>query len=210
MINDYQIFFNPSIWDSGGEGVEDKLGIGSLPSLEFRTHLEKHGYCALDGREMGQFVWSDHVCGRWVSRKQPSETYVGVQLLLDTWQCRGYGVAGAAEGLELVVSMSRGPQADDHQARAVRVKGTMSSGHLVWQSIPGYPHSQTLTPGSSQKEQESPFLLPYSSSTLHQENLISCSWWGEMPRRFHIHYHRESMELRSNAQISSTGGALNW
>ena len=126
MINGYQIFLkNPSIWDSGDERVEDKLGIGSLPSLEFRTHLEKHGYCTPDGREMLQFAWSDLICGCWVSRKQPSETYVGVQLSLDTWKCRGYG---AAEGLEHMMSMSRGPHADEHQARAVGFKGPCQMG----------------------------------------------------------------------------------
>lgn len=34
-----RFFKNPSVWDSGGERVEDKLGTGSIPSLEFRSSM---------------------------------------------------------------------------------------------------------------------------------------------------------------------------
>ena len=237
-----RFFKNPSVWDSGGERVEDKLGTGSIPSLEFRT---QHGCCALDGRETGQFVWSDRVCGCWVSRKQPPETYVGYsccwthgnaedmgllvqQKAWSSWcPCREghkrmitrpglWGFKGPCHLGTWFGRASLGIPTPKHWSlvaqtvkrlpamRETRVQslGREDPWRRKWQStpvlLPGKFHGrrslvgtvvakswtrlsyftslQTLTPGNGQKEQESPFLLPYSSSTLHQESLISCSW----------------------------------
>lgn len=111
--------------------------------------------------EVCWFVWPDLVC-------KEEATYVGVQLV--------WGHTGMKKGVGCWCGR-RFRACDVHVRKATSKwflgqtcegsKGLHIFGTWLEQNSTRYPHSQLLTPRSSQEEQESPFLLQCSSSTLY-------------------------------------------